>query len=69
VIGRASKACAFSYGDAVQWVALNDDPSELRFEFVKATVSVQLVADAFRMSCRTVASDVLALRRAERVGS
>lgn len=69
MIGRASKVAAFTYGDAVRWVALNDDPGEQRLAFVKSTVSVQLVADAYRMSCTTVAADVINLRRDEQVPS
>jgi hypothetical protein len=62
VIGRASKSAEFRYGDAVAWLALNDDPNELRLDMVKASVSVQLVADVYRMSSRTVAADVCELR-------
>lgn len=60
-----SAMCVFRYVDAVQWVALNDDPSELRIAFVKASVSVHMVADAWRVSSLTVARAVVALRRAK----
>ncbi len=64
-----SAMCVFRYVDAVRWIALNDDVAELRVSFVKATVSVQLVADAWRVSSFTVARAVVALRRAAGVAS
>lgn len=59
----------FKYGDAVHWLALNDDPAELRVSFVRGSVAVQLVADAWRVPAAQVAADVVKLRVAARVAA
>lgn len=48
-----------SYRHAVQWIALNDDTTDLRAEDPVATVTVCLVADLFGKSEEAVIADVV----------
>ena len=48
---------------AVEWLALNDDPSELGAANVRASVAVGLVADLFGKTTFQVARAVLSVRR------
>lgn len=52
-----------SYRDAVDFVALNDEPSELDEEVVSGLASVVLVASIFDVETERVARDVVRLRK------
>jgi hypothetical protein len=53
----------YDYKDGVMWIALHDAPQEKRVKAVAEQITVALVADLFRRPVRTVARDVVALRK------
>ena len=50
------------YGQAVRWVAENDDNDPVTVEEVSGTTTVALIADLFGMEPDQVAADVLERR-------
>lgn len=51
-----------SYREAVEWIALNDDAVEHDVDNIRASISVLLIADLFRVESARVATDVLRFR-------
>jgi len=51
------------YTDAIEWIALNDEPTYLEVDAIKSLISVCLVADLFGKTTELVASDVSLYRR------
>lgn len=56
------------YEKAIEWIALNDEPTILDWNEVSHMVSVCLVADVFGFSTDRVAVDVVKFRKAHEVG-
>ena len=54
---------AASYSDAVEYVALNDDSSELDPEKLLGTISIMLVASIFDIDPPQVVKDIIAFRK------
>lgn len=52
-----------SYKDAVRWIAIEDEPTDLDEESVSNGITVALVADLFDRSMEQVAKDVVAYRK------
>ena len=51
-----------SYREAVQWIAVNDEPGEKDVEVMQGMISVCLVADIFGADQAVVAKDVMRAR-------
>lgn len=60
--GRGPKLKRASYRDAIDFIALNDEPTIMDVEEVHALASVLLVASIFGTSQERVARDVVRLR-------
>ena len=56
-----------TYREAVEWIAVNDDPDETRAARIAQNLTVQLVADLFALSTVTVARDIARVRKDERI--
>ena len=57
-----------SYRFAIDWIALNDNPVEDDRDQVMRSVTVDLIADMFKLSPATVAYDVCYIREAQHEG-
>lgn len=57
-----------SYRHGVEWIALNDEPSEFELQTISESISVMLLADIFGLSYLRVAGDVLRQRTQTPVG-
>jgi hypothetical protein len=55
------KSPKYRYG--VQWIADNDEPSELDLDAISGYISTLLLADMFGLDEPSVASDILDVRR------
>jgi hypothetical protein len=53
------------YNFAVEWIAMNDDPTCRDVETIAQLISVALIADTFERDPATVACDVLHVREKE----
>ncbi len=53
------------YDEAVQWIALNDEPTCTDPETVMSQISVQLIADVLNRGVEGIALDIIAARRKE----
>jgi len=53
-----------SYREAIEYVALNDEPSEIDADAMIGFASVQLIAHVFRVDDERVARDVVRKRTA-----
>jgi hypothetical protein len=53
-----------TYQHAVEWIAFNDDPDEMRVSRVAGYTTTKLVADIFGVSEHKVARDVVTVRKA-----
>lgn len=51
------------YRRAIEWIASNDEPTELEADEMDGLISVVLVADLFDIESARVAADVVKLRR------
>jgi len=51
-----------SYGDAVRWLALNDETAEHDIESIDGLTTVLLAADLFGVKPRTLAIDIVRSR-------
>lgn len=54
-----------TYGDALIFIALNDEPTSLDKDVIKDQVSVVFAADLFHRTPEQVAIDVIATRNSE----
>lgn len=52
-----------SYKYGVQWIALNDEPSDYSVDSISTYISVLLLADLFQVEPQKVARDILKLRQ------
>lgn len=52
-----------TYVQALLWVALEDDPTELDEEQIRSTLTVGLVADLFGVTTEQVSKSVVLIRR------
>jgi hypothetical protein len=52
-----------SYRFAVEWIALNDEPTERDPEMVASLISTALIADLFGKPQEKVAADVIRYRK------
>jgi predicted P-loop ATPase/GTPase len=51
-----------TYKKAVEWIAINDEPSETDLEEISGFLTVTLIADLFNIDEQVVAKDVLKIR-------
>lgn len=51
------------YHAAIEWIAMNDEPTEFNLKIVSSMISVQLIADLYGTTGSKVAKDVIAVRR------
>ncbi len=58
-----------SYRDGIEWIAGNDEPTEMDSEAVLSQLTVMLLADMFGVEAERVARDVVRLRSREDVVS
>lgn len=58
-----------SYRAGVEWIAMNDEPTERDPELVKGVISVCLLADLFGCEAAVVAQDVVRYREKHGVGA
>lgn len=54
-----------SYREAVEWIAVNDEPTETNPETLASLISVALIADLSARDPKKVAQDVLRARKQE----
>ncbi len=63
---RAARQGPMTYQEAVELVALNDNPDELNIARVADSVAVQLIADIYRTNAGTTARTIVRYRKASR---
>ena len=54
-----------SYTEAIELLALNDNPADMNAKSVEESIAVQMVADIYRTNARALARTIVAYRKAQ----